>query len=132
LEAFPDATFVYLVRHPYDAIPSLMSLFHAIWSLYAPEIAKASPKSYAVAQMGFEYYRLVLEPPTEEIRERVVHSQRSLGKTRCGCTQEPQSSQRQTRDQPPRAEDGGAAADRAGGPAPQLIVAQRFRPVRSN
>ena len=65
LEAFPDAKFVDVVRHPYDAIPSLMSLFHAIWSLYSPEIAKASPESYAVAQMGFEYYRLVLEHRTK-------------------------------------------------------------------
>jgi hypothetical protein len=61
VETFPNARFIYVARHPYEAIPSLMSLYQAIWSVYSPEIAKKSPESYAVAQMGFEYYRAVLK-----------------------------------------------------------------------
>lgn len=61
LETLPDARFIHVVRHPYEAIPSLMSLFHAMWRVYSPEIAKGSPESQAVAQMGFEYYRCVVE-----------------------------------------------------------------------
>lgn len=61
VEAFPNAKFIHIVRHPYEVIPSLMSLFHAMWSVHSPEIAKASPESYAAAQMGFEYYRVLLQ-----------------------------------------------------------------------
>jgi len=173
LEAFPDAKFVYLVRHPYEAIPSLMSLFHAIWSRYSPEIAKASPESYAVAEMGFEYYRLVLEHRTSSPRgPSSPYAMRTSSRTQEGggaavpmaqsampealaartCRREARATTATTahtairwrsygltqaarlqRDQRRvrglrlcTLSDGPSRL--TGGPAPQLLVAQRFRP----
>ncbi|RME52607.1 MAG: hypothetical protein D6795_06535, partial [Deltaproteobacteria bacterium] len=44
-ERFPDARFIYNVRAPHEAIPSLLSLFHTIWSAHSPEIPKNSPET---------------------------------------------------------------------------------------
>jgi hypothetical protein len=57
LETFPDARVVYILRHPYEAIPSLLSLFYAVWQSHSPEISKDSPEMRSLARMGFDYYR---------------------------------------------------------------------------
>ncbi|HOU93797.1 MAG TPA: sulfotransferase, partial [Polyangiaceae bacterium] len=57
LETFPDARFIYLVRNPYDAIPSFVSMFSSIWRALWPERPKATPETRALAQLAVEYYR---------------------------------------------------------------------------
>lgn len=57
LETFPDARFIYLVRNPYDAIPSFVSMFSSIWRALWPERPKATPETRALAQLAIEYYR---------------------------------------------------------------------------
>ena len=61
MEAFPDARVIYIVRHPYQAIPSLLSLFYAVWRGHSPEIPKCSPETKALAQMGMDYYRYLMQ-----------------------------------------------------------------------
>lgn len=61
LETFPDARFVYLVRHPYETIPSLLSLCWAVWEILWPRLATDSEASRRLAQVGIEYYRLGLQ-----------------------------------------------------------------------
>ncbi len=61
LAAFPDARIIHLVRHPYQTIPSHVSLFHQAWNLHFPEIDKASPESKAYARVAVNWYRNMLE-----------------------------------------------------------------------
>jgi len=61
LEVFPDARIIHLVRHPYQTIPSHISLFHQAWNLHFPEIDKASPESEAYALVAVQWYRNMLE-----------------------------------------------------------------------
>lgn len=76
-EAIPDMRIVYLVRHPYEAIPSLISMFRVPWRSLAPEAYNDPQAMAGVAAMIFEYYRSILRfkrelPPGQffEIRYR--------------------------------------------------------------
>jgi hypothetical protein len=57
LEAFPDARFVFIVRSPYEAVPSFLSMFYAVWESHSPDIPKASPETEALARLILAYYR---------------------------------------------------------------------------
>ena len=61
VEVLPDMRIIYLVRHPYESIPSLISMFYAPWKSLAPQALKDSRASREVATMIFEYYRYLLE-----------------------------------------------------------------------
>lgn len=61
LEAFPDARFVYLVRNPYESIPSYISMLFEVWKRQFPEIDKRSPEVRALADLGVAYYRRGLD-----------------------------------------------------------------------
>jgi hypothetical protein len=60
-ERFPDARFVYLVRHPFQAIPSFLNMFHSKWVTHSPEIKPDSPEARALAQLAIAYYRYALD-----------------------------------------------------------------------
>lgn len=60
-ERFPDARFIYLIRHPYDALPSFLNMFHDKWRTHSPEIAKDSPEARALARLAIYYLRYALE-----------------------------------------------------------------------
>jgi hypothetical protein len=60
-ERFPEARFVYLVRHPFEAIPSFLSMFHAKWRTHTPSIEADSPEARALARMAIDYYRIALD-----------------------------------------------------------------------
>ena len=61
LETFPDARFVFVIRSPDRAIPSLINLFYAVWQIHSPDIARDSTETRALAQMGLDYYRYLAE-----------------------------------------------------------------------
>jgi hypothetical protein len=61
LQHFPDARFVFIMRSPYQAIPSLLSLYYAAWKMHSPDIARRSPETRDLAQMGYAYYRYLRE-----------------------------------------------------------------------
>ena len=71
LSRFPDARFVYLSRHPFEALPSFASMFHAKWQTHSPELGKATSASREMIDMGYAYYRagasLVRDLPKERI-----------------------------------------------------------------
>lgn len=59
-ETFPDMRIVHLVRHPYESIPSLVSMFHAPWKSLAPHALTNARRSRELAQMIYDYYRILL------------------------------------------------------------------------
>jgi hypothetical protein len=59
-EHFPDAQFVYLVRHPYESIGSYLDMFHRAWQVHRPDIAKNSPEAKALARMAMKQYRYAM------------------------------------------------------------------------
>ncbi|MFW6051864.1 MAG: sulfotransferase family protein [Myxococcota bacterium] len=61
LERFPDARFIYLVRHPYDAIGSMLQMWYVAWEAHSPDIPKDSEYSRAMGQVAVDYYRLALD-----------------------------------------------------------------------
>jgi hypothetical protein len=61
LQRFPDARFVFVMRDPREAIPSLLSLYYAAWQMHSPDIPRRSPEARALARMGYAYYRHLQE-----------------------------------------------------------------------
>jgi hypothetical protein len=61
LQRFPDARFVFIMRDPYQAIPSLLSLYYAAWKMHSRDIPKRSSEIRALAEMGYAYYRYLKE-----------------------------------------------------------------------
>lgn len=57
---FPDARFVYLVRHPYEALPSFLNMFYQTWSTHSPELPRDSEASRQLLKMAYDYYRYAL------------------------------------------------------------------------
>jgi hypothetical protein len=72
LAAVPDARFVHLLRHPYEAIPSLLSMFTVPWRTHSPHLRKDGPEVRALALMTVEYYRRMARLEAELGRDRVV------------------------------------------------------------
>lgn len=55
--AFPDARFIHLVRHPYQSIPSFVSMFRAAWNAVSPSLPEDGPPSRRLAMLAIEYYQ---------------------------------------------------------------------------
>lgn len=75
LEVTPDMRIVHLLRHPYEAIASMISMFTVPWKAHSPE--KMSDPKYTgqIATLLIEYYRYMLElqkelPPEQYIEVR--------------------------------------------------------------
>ncbi len=58
---FPDARFVYVVRNPYEALPSFLNMFTSAWRFHSPEIASDPELVGRLARVGYDYYRRSLE-----------------------------------------------------------------------
>lgn len=75
VEAIPDIRIVHLVRHPYESVPSLISMFQAPWRAIAPQAMRDHHASRALAEVIFSYYRVLLDlkrtmPPSQFIEVR--------------------------------------------------------------
>lgn len=75
LSVTPDMRIVHLVRHPYEAIASMISMFTVPWKAHSPE--KMSDPEYTgqIATLLIEYYRYMLAlkqelPSTQYIEVR--------------------------------------------------------------
>ncbi|NET32524.1 MAG: sulfotransferase [Cyanothece sp. SIO1E1] len=56
-ELFPDLRIVHVIRHPYESLPSFLSMNAVAWHQFVPQ-ARHNPKtSQAVAQLYCQYYR---------------------------------------------------------------------------
>jgi hypothetical protein len=58
LELFPDMRIVHMIRHPYESIPSLVSMFQVPWQTLAPQALKSPQATTGLQEMIFEYYRI--------------------------------------------------------------------------
>jgi len=61
LETLPDTRLVHLVRHPYQSIPSLISMFAIPWKILAPRAIQRDDAYQELAELIFDYYRYILE-----------------------------------------------------------------------
>ena len=61
LGRFPDARFLYLVRHPYRALPSFLNMFYEKWLTHSPELPKKSEAARELVELGYAYYRAALD-----------------------------------------------------------------------
>lgn len=60
-ERFPDATFVYMVRNPYDALPSYLNMYRRAWETHSKgQFPADSPEFKALVKMGIGWYRQAL------------------------------------------------------------------------
>ena len=61
LEAFPDGKFITIIRHPYESVPSHVSVFWPVWQAHSPALKKAGPESKAYARLAVEWFRHLFE-----------------------------------------------------------------------
>lgn len=61
LEAFPDAKFITIVRHPYESVPSHVSVFWPVWQAHSPELKKDGPVSRAYARLAVQWFKHLFE-----------------------------------------------------------------------
>lgn len=71
-ERFEDARFIYMVRHPYESLPSFLDMFHEKWITHSPHIDHDSPEARALAELAFDYYRYALECERDMPKERYL------------------------------------------------------------
>lgn len=57
LETFPDAKFITIIRHPYQAVASHVSVFYPVWRAHTPDLPKDSPVSKAYARLAVEWFK---------------------------------------------------------------------------
>jgi hypothetical protein len=60
-EAFPDARFITIIRHPYESVASHVSVFYPVWHAHSPDIAKDSAVSKAYARLALRWYQHLFE-----------------------------------------------------------------------
>ncbi len=59
LEALPDLRIIHIVRHPVDAIASLLSMYRASWERLVPQVAEeAAYRQLANLFLGYYRYRM--------------------------------------------------------------------------
>jgi omega-hydroxy-beta-dihydromenaquinone-9 sulfotransferase len=63
--ALPEARFVHILRHPYEAVPSTLSLFTVPWRWHSPEISLDGPEARALAQLTIDYYKFLHQKRVE-------------------------------------------------------------------
>jgi hypothetical protein len=57
LEAFPDAKFITIIRHPYESVASHVSVFWSVWQAHSPNLKKDGPASKAYARLAVRWYQ---------------------------------------------------------------------------
>lgn len=60
LARFPDAKVIYIARHPYEALPSFVSMFTAMYQLHSPALPYTAPAYRAWAELGIAFYQRCL------------------------------------------------------------------------
>ena len=60
-ETFPDANFVYMIRNPYDCLPSMLNMFYLAWISHSPKVEPTSDEVKQLVHLAFDYYRHALK-----------------------------------------------------------------------
>jgi hypothetical protein len=66
--ALPDARFIHILRHPYEAVPSTMSLFTVPWRWHSPKLPLDGSEARALAQLTIDYYKFLHQKQLESDR----------------------------------------------------------------
>lgn len=61
LDCFPNAKIIYPVRHPFKAVPSVISMFTGPWKTHSKEIADNGEETRAFGQIAINYYAYLFE-----------------------------------------------------------------------
>jgi len=61
IQTLPDMRIIHLIRHPYQAIPSLLSMYAAPWHTLVPQTQNNNQAYYNLAQLYANYYRIRME-----------------------------------------------------------------------
>jgi hypothetical protein len=61
LNRFPDAKVIYVARHPYEALPSFISMFSAMYPVISPRIKANDNAMQAWALLGIAFYKHLKE-----------------------------------------------------------------------
>jgi hypothetical protein len=67
-EALPEARFVHILRHPYEAVPSTLSLFTVPWRWHSPGLSLRGSEAHALAQLIIDYYKFLHQKQLESDR----------------------------------------------------------------
>ncbi|MBS1656990.1 MAG: sulfotransferase [Bacteroidetes bacterium] len=57
LEKMPRAKVIMIMRHPYQTIPSVTSMFSKTWKVMAPDVPEDSPEFRAWGKVNMDFYR---------------------------------------------------------------------------
>jgi len=71
-ERFPDAVFVYLVRDPYECLPSFLNMFYRAWQAHSPSIRPDGEEIQALKRLGYDYYRYALQCREEIPKDQFI------------------------------------------------------------
>jgi hypothetical protein len=71
-ETFPDMRIIHIVRHPYETIPSFISMYGAYWDMHSPGLKESSPASLGLARLLCRYYRCSLRVREELPADRFI------------------------------------------------------------
>ncbi|MDB4975404.1 MAG: hypothetical protein JWN48_3745 [Myxococcaceae bacterium] len=66
--ALPEARFIHILRHPYEAVPSTLSLFTVPWRWHSPRVALDGREARALAQLTIDYYKFLHQKQLESDR----------------------------------------------------------------
>ncbi len=73
LESWQDYKIIHLIRHPYECLPSLMSMYEASWDIFAPQ-TRINKEAYKnLADLYAQYYRHRVKI-CQEIKENNPHN----------------------------------------------------------
>ncbi len=67
-EALPEARFVHILRHPYEAVASSLSLFTVPWKWHSPKLSLQGNESHALGQLIIDYYKFLHQKQVESDR----------------------------------------------------------------
>lgn len=71
-EIFPDVKIIFLIRNPYQAIPSFTSMFAEPWSLLHPDIKEHSEEYREWGELGIQYYKYFNEQKQNFKKENLI------------------------------------------------------------
>lgn len=57
LNYFPDAKIVYLIRNPYEALPSFISMFGVMYDVHSPQLKNDDDALKVWAWLGIDFYK---------------------------------------------------------------------------
>ena len=71
-ELFPDVKIIFLIRNPYQAIPSFTSMFAEPWSTFYPAIKENSEEYREWGELGIQYYKYFNEQKQNFTKENFI------------------------------------------------------------